>query len=59
MVGETMTAANDIRHPQRVWFEEMVDTLRSKWRLDMPVEAMIRLRDALTECSSKFRSPLL
>jgi hypothetical protein len=33
--------------PQRVWFEEMVDTLRSEWRRDMPLEAMIRLRDDL------------
>jgi hypothetical protein len=29
---------------QRVWFEEMVDTLRSKWHREMPLEELIRLR---------------
>ena len=42
--------------PQRIWFEEMVDTLRSKWHRDMPFEAMIRLRDDLDGMLQQIRS---
>jgi len=35
--------------PQRVWFEEMVEALRSRWHREMPFEAMIRLRDDLDD----------
>jgi hypothetical protein len=41
--------------PQRVWFEEMVETLRSKWHQGMSLEAMIRLRDELDEMLHRIR----
>jgi hypothetical protein len=41
---------------QRVWFEEMVDTLRSKWRREMPFEELIRLRGELDEMLQLIRS---
>ncbi|HEX4750020.1 MAG TPA: hypothetical protein VH302_10805 [Bryobacteraceae bacterium] len=44
--------------PQRVWFEEMVDALRSKWRPDMSGEAMIRLRDDLDGMLQQIRRKL-
>jgi hypothetical protein len=33
--------------PQRIWFQAMVETLHSKWQREMPVEAIIGLRDDL------------
>jgi hypothetical protein len=42
--------------PQRVWFQEMVDTLRSKWHRDMSFEAIIRLRDELDRMLHQIRS---
>jgi hypothetical protein len=41
--SRTMAAGDS----QRVWFDEMVETLRSRWRRKMPVEHMISLRDDL------------
>ncbi|HEY7099126.1 MAG TPA: hypothetical protein VH437_20540 [Terriglobales bacterium] len=40
---------------QRVWFEEMVEVLRSRWRREMLFEAMIRLRDDLDEMLQRIR----
>jgi hypothetical protein len=42
--------------PQRIWFEEMIDALRSKWHRDMPFEDMIRLRDDLDRMLQQIRS---
>ena len=41
---------------QRVWFEEMVDTLRSKWHREMSFEELIRLRDELDNMLQQIRS---
>jgi hypothetical protein len=41
--------------PQRVWFEEMVETLRSRWHREMPFNTMIRLRDDLDEMLQRIR----
>lgn len=41
---------------QRVWFEEMVDTLRSKWQRELPFQELIRLRDELDEMLQRIRS---
>ena len=41
---------------QRVWFEEMVDTLRSKWQRELPFQDLIRLRDELDEMLQRIRS---
>src|SRR5438309_2827196 len=35
--------------PQRLWFEEIVDALRSRWHREVPFAAMTRLRDNLDE----------
>ncbi len=49
---DTMAAGD----AQRVWFEEMVDTLRSKWQRELPFEDLIRLRDELDEMLQRIRS---
>jgi hypothetical protein len=41
---------------QRVWFPEMVETLRSDWRLGMTFEATIELRDDLDAMLQRIRS---
>lgn len=41
---------------QRVWFPEMIETLRSEWRLGMTFEAMIELRDGLDATLQRIRS---
>jgi hypothetical protein len=51
-VSDVMAAGD----PQRVWFQEMVDTLRSKWHRDMSFEAIIRLRDELDGMLHQIRS---
>jgi hypothetical protein len=43
-------------HVQRVWFEEMIDTLRSKWQRELPFEELIRLRDELDEMLQQIRA---
>jgi hypothetical protein len=39
---------------QRVWFPEMVQTLRSEWHHGISFEATIELRDGLDGCSNEF-----
>ena len=46
-------AAGDV---QRVWFEEMVTTLRSKWQRGLPFAELIRLRDELDEMLQQIRT---
>jgi hypothetical protein len=41
---------------QRVWFPEMVETLRSKWRIGMSFEATVELRDELDAMLQRIRS---
>jgi hypothetical protein len=41
--------------PQRVWFEEMVEMLRSRWHREMSFKAMIQLRDDLDEMRQRIR----
>jgi hypothetical protein len=41
---------------QRVWFPEMIETLRSEWRLGMTFEATIELRDGLDARLQRLRS---
>jgi hypothetical protein len=41
---------------QRLWFQEMVDTLRSKWQRELPFEELICLRDELDEMLQRIRS---
>jgi hypothetical protein len=41
--------------PQSVWFQEMVEALRSRWHREMTFEAMIRLRDDLDEMLQRIR----
>jgi hypothetical protein len=41
---------------QRVWFPEMIETLRSEWRLGMTFEATIELRDGLDATLQRIRS---
>src|ERR1700685_2927219 len=41
---------------QRVWFPEMIETLRSEWRLGMTFEATIKLRDGLDATLQRIRS---
>jgi hypothetical protein len=41
---------------QRVWFPEMIETLRSGWRLGMTFEATIELRDGLGATLQRIRS---
>ncbi len=40
----------------RVWFPEMVQHLRLSWRDDLPMEALVRLRDELDEMLGCIRS---
>jgi hypothetical protein len=42
--------------PQRVWFPEMVEHLRLRWRDDLPMEALLGLRDELDDMLGRFRS---
>jgi hypothetical protein len=46
-------AAGDV---QRVWFDEMIATLRSKWRRGLAFEELIRLRDELDEMLQQIRA---
>jgi hypothetical protein len=39
---------------QRVWFPEMVETLRSEWRIEMSFETTFELRDDWTRCFNEF-----
>ena len=39
----------------RVWFPEVVDALRDKWRCDMPFPNLIALRNELQEALSTLR----
>jgi hypothetical protein len=41
---------------QRVWFPEMVETLRSEWHHGMSFEATIELRDGLDAMLQRIRS---
>jgi hypothetical protein len=41
---------------QRVWFPEMVETLRSEWHRGMSFEATIELRDELDAMLQRIRS---
>ena len=41
---------------QRVWFPEMVETLRFEWRHGMSFEAIIELRDGLDAMLQRIRS---
>lgn len=40
----------------RVWFPEMVQHLRRGWRDDLPMEALVRLRDELDDMLGRIRS---
>jgi hypothetical protein len=40
----------------RVWFPEMVQHLRLCWRDDLPMEALVRLRDELDDMLGRIRS---
>ena len=42
--------------PQRVWFPEMIETLRSEWHHGMSSEATIELRDELDAMLQRIRS---
>src|SRR2546426_11188135 len=42
--------------PQRVWFPEMIETLRTRWQQDMSFEAIVKLRDELDEMLQRIRS---
>ena len=42
--------------PQRVWFQEMIERLRSQWRPDMSWDALIGLRDELDAMLQQIRS---
>lgn len=50
---------------QRIWFEEMIERLRSQWRRGMPFDALVELRDELDatlqwiRSERKIRSPIL
>lgn len=46
-------AAGDAR---RVWFEQMVDRLRSRWNREMQPDELIQLRDELDEMLQQIRS---
>jgi hypothetical protein len=41
---------------QRVWFPEMIETLRSEWHHGMSFEATIKLRDELDAMLQRIRS---
>ena len=49
---KTMAAGN----VQRVWFEEMIHALRSKWKGGLPCEELIRLSDELDEMLQQIRA---
>ena len=40
----------------RVWFPEMVEHLRLRWRDDLSTEALLRLRDELDDMLGRIRS---
>src|ERR1700730_647648 len=42
--------------PQRVWFPEMIERLRSQWHQGMSFDAIIKLRDELDEMLQRIRS---
>jgi hypothetical protein len=42
--------------PQRVWFPEMIERLRSQWHQGMSFDALIKLRDELDEMLQRIRS---
>jgi len=42
--------------PQRVWFPEMIDRLRSQWHQRMSFDAIVNLRDELDEMLQRIRS---
>lgn len=46
-------AAGDV---QRIWFEEMIATLRSKWQRGLAFDELIRLRDELDEMLQQIRA---
>ena len=41
---------------QRTWFPEMVDELRSRWRVGLPLPDVIQLRDDLDAMLHRIRS---
>ena len=41
---------------QRVWFDEMVDRLRSRWHREIQPEELIQVRDELDEMLQQIRS---
>jgi hypothetical protein len=49
-------AAGDV---QRIWFEEMIARLRSRWQRRMAFEELIRLRDELDEMLQQIRAERL
>ena len=42
--------------PQRVWFPEMIERLRSQWHQDMSFDAIVNLRDEPDEMLQRIRS---
>lgn len=40
---------------QRVWFPQMIETLRSQWRAELPWEALVALRDELDGMLARIR----
>jgi len=40
--------------PQRVWFPEMIERLRSQWHQDMSFDAIVNLRDEPDEIFNEF-----
>ena len=41
---------------QRVWFQEMIDRLRSQWHRGMSFEALVEMRDELDATLQRIRS---
>ncbi len=41
---------------QRVWFTEMIESLRSQWRQGLSFEAIVKLRDDLDAMLQRIRS---
>ena len=41
---------------QRVWFPEMIESLRSRWRQGLSFEAIVKLRDDLDAMLQRIRS---
>jgi hypothetical protein len=42
--------------PQRTWFPEMVDELRTRWRAELPLSDLIQLRNDLDAMLHRIRS---